>query len=610
MDEFVTNFLVFILFVINIVQLRCNSCNINTEYECWDRFGLWSNYFIEFPHEKCIPKRLKCDGFINCPFGDDEHNCNYCNKNNGFICITDNTCILKKYACNNDNKWNCKYQDDVSNIICNNNDKCNDNEFKCQDTSRCIPNTWLCDGFYDCINTEDENPINCYQYNPVYKAAYDAQFGTDIPTINPTFTPTIFPTSNPSNFPTYFPTNYPTIQPSKFPTNHPSQRPTTNPTNKPTIRPTIMPSIYPSQFPTTTSTTTPSMKPSYHPTLNPSSDPTETPSISPSLSPSNTPTINPSQAPTMNPSQYPTNMPTKTPSETPTEKPSSIPTEAPSKSPSNIPTQTPSSLPTYKPTKPPTTPEPTAINSINRQNSFTFNRDSFQNRFVFGFGSSIPATNAPTQRVISEVNVINEDDRFNFDNVINERFDELIIRPTLDIDDNTIQIYFVILNIEQYIERGVLQFIKFVLSELIDYTFERIDIIEYPYNIDYEYSLTFESEFNIRNIPIRNMDDLHNQRIYNIQLKNGVKNTDTKDWIYTHFKVLIFCQNNIQYNNIYQYIFFEEKQSFRKQSNIERFESMFTNILQSSLRDSHIDAKLVPNQLPLQTFPFINNDSI
>lgn len=56
------------------------ACNETTDYKC--RTG------------ECMDKSLLCDGFKDCPLGDDEENCNQnCSEHNKFQCKSDGKCI-------------------------------------------------------------------------------------------------------------------------------------------------------------------------------------------------------------------------------------------------------------------------------------------------------------------------------------------------------------------------------------------------------------------------------------------------------------------------------------------------------------------------------------
>lgn len=48
---------------------------------------------------RCIPKKWRCDGFIDCTDKSDEENCNNCIGENQFYCGSD-SCISKRLVCN------------------------------------------------------------------------------------------------------------------------------------------------------------------------------------------------------------------------------------------------------------------------------------------------------------------------------------------------------------------------------------------------------------------------------------------------------------------------------------------------------------------------------
>ena len=97
----------------------CNSTNTSLAFECYDYDG-------EFPlsgSDSCVPNEWVCDGYRDCPFGDDEWNCptyTDCVNNGGFAC-DNQTCIRFKYTCLADpidDIWDCPNQIDVSRQVC------------------------------------------------------------------------------------------------------------------------------------------------------------------------------------------------------------------------------------------------------------------------------------------------------------------------------------------------------------------------------------------------------------------------------------------------------------------------------------------------------------
>lgn len=51
-------------------------------------------------------------------------------------------------------------------IFAANASKCNEGQFQCTSTHKCIPNNWVCDGEYDCGTHDISDEINC-KYIPV-----------------------------------------------------------------------------------------------------------------------------------------------------------------------------------------------------------------------------------------------------------------------------------------------------------------------------------------------------------------------------------------------------------------------------------------------------------
>lgn len=114
---------------------------------------------------KCIPKWLRCNGFNDCDFGEDEDSCNLafkCPKHGMFSCDSHSgICIDPKNIC--DGIPHCPYGTDEDDCEKH---ECFNNFFKCNSTSKCILKELLCDGKSDCQNGEDEvscKTIRCKQ---------------------------------------------------------------------------------------------------------------------------------------------------------------------------------------------------------------------------------------------------------------------------------------------------------------------------------------------------------------------------------------------------------------------------------------------------------------
>ena len=170
------------------------TCERVDDYHCSDRNGLVTLTAAE----ECCDSAKKCDGYVDCPFGDDEHNCPEIYPN-GWICPSDGTYIPKEWSCVDgfDTKmWDCPNQDDVNSIHClqcgDSDDTVQDtNWFKCKDNGRCIPRRWICDGDYDCMDKSDESIALCGHLH-VTLATH--------PTISPHYGPSSSATIIPSQF--------------------------------------------------------------------------------------------------------------------------------------------------------------------------------------------------------------------------------------------------------------------------------------------------------------------------------------------------------------------------------------------------------------------------
>jgi len=130
-------------------------------------------------HAFCIPNDLKCNGRVNCPNGEDEHNCPLTCKPDQvrlacfllnvaknctvtyflfimqFKCRTSSKCIPLVHVC--DEEADCEDKSDE--IHCNLH-TCSSDQFRC-DNGRCLMSRWVCDGDKDCPNGEDEPEKEC-----------------------------------------------------------------------------------------------------------------------------------------------------------------------------------------------------------------------------------------------------------------------------------------------------------------------------------------------------------------------------------------------------------------------------------------------------------------
>ena len=108
------------------------------------------NQFACQDGSKCIPKSKVCNGYGDgCP--DDSHNfasqCDNCTADHLFSCKSDgvNICLNVKFQC--DGFSHCDDGADELLSVCG---PCTENQFACQDGSKCIPKEWVCNG-YTCL---------------------------------------------------------------------------------------------------------------------------------------------------------------------------------------------------------------------------------------------------------------------------------------------------------------------------------------------------------------------------------------------------------------------------------------------------------------------------
>lgn len=100
---------------------------------------------------KCIPQSKKCDNNRDCSDGSDEHDCG----KDLIIIFYSKTSFL------------------INNFLSWLEIKCNEGQFRCAITNKCILNDWLCDGQVDCNldnlsikDNSDEDPKRCeYRFN-------------------------------------------------------------------------------------------------------------------------------------------------------------------------------------------------------------------------------------------------------------------------------------------------------------------------------------------------------------------------------------------------------------------------------------------------------------
>ncbi|XP_052756265.1 prolow-density lipoprotein receptor-related protein 1 [Galleria mellonella] len=127
----------------------------------------------------CVLQSQYCDGNIDCPDATDEDFCpshspdpETCHKSHQFLCADGKKCIPHTWICNNytdcddgSDEVNCTDQLDVKD-----NSTCKG--FTC-DGNKCISKLWVCDGIYDCLDKTDEYTENNCRQSLISHLRYD-----------------------------------------------------------------------------------------------------------------------------------------------------------------------------------------------------------------------------------------------------------------------------------------------------------------------------------------------------------------------------------------------------------------------------------------------------
>ena len=118
---------------------------------------------------ECIKAAELCDGLKNCKDGSDEEFCSDCSKASMFRCSKSKLCIHKSKVC--DQTIDCGNSDGsdetsetcqsrFSDFLSENEFKCPEGFFRCENGPKCISNSHLCNGKMDCDDESDE--IGCH----------------------------------------------------------------------------------------------------------------------------------------------------------------------------------------------------------------------------------------------------------------------------------------------------------------------------------------------------------------------------------------------------------------------------------------------------------------
>ncbi|XP_078588935.1 uncharacterized protein LOC144869459 [Branchiostoma floridae x Branchiostoma japonicum] len=108
----------------------------------------------------CIDGHQRCDDREDCDDGSDEEGCGICNEPDTFTC-GNGQCVYESQMC--DDVQHCT--NGMDEIGCGSSlslvSSCEAPSFQCTSSSRCIPGSWVCDGFKDC-GEDVEDEANCH----------------------------------------------------------------------------------------------------------------------------------------------------------------------------------------------------------------------------------------------------------------------------------------------------------------------------------------------------------------------------------------------------------------------------------------------------------------
>ncbi|XP_047139272.1 low-density lipoprotein receptor-related protein 1 isoform X1 [Hydra vulgaris] len=136
------------------VDIVCDNCLLDVEFRC-------------VKSQKCISNRFLCDYIKDCDDASDEINCNYTECTAGHFQCQNKHCILLSHRC--DNTDDCG--DNSDEVSCGSlvEKTCKDTEWKCQNSTKCIPIASVCNEVNDCPLSDDEGPLcklnGCLQKN-------------------------------------------------------------------------------------------------------------------------------------------------------------------------------------------------------------------------------------------------------------------------------------------------------------------------------------------------------------------------------------------------------------------------------------------------------------
>lgn len=121
------------------------------------------DFFLILRSLKCISKSQRCDGIINCGYGEDETGCKQlsCDVPNAFKCHKSGTDICARQAWVCDGRNDCPNNEDEDDELCGDPNYSHPCETGLYCNNRCVYSHEICDGENFCPDGADESNCGC-----------------------------------------------------------------------------------------------------------------------------------------------------------------------------------------------------------------------------------------------------------------------------------------------------------------------------------------------------------------------------------------------------------------------------------------------------------------